>query len=136
MLNEIRHPTGRRAMSSCPCQRVFRRCRRDQAAPRVHDAFWRACPHPTQALFGSYLSAIRNPHSEPLNLETPTRLDWQRFSRSSVVGDSRRPQTPVPGLTPAQTRARGQDLMDSNSARAGLHAAAPFPVAGKDSAGK
>jgi len=61
-----------------------------------------------------------------------TRLDWQRFSRFFVVGDLRRPQTLAPGLTPAQTRARGRDLMDSNSARAGLHAAAPFPLSGKE----
>ena len=46
----------------------------------------------------------------------------QRFSRFSVVGDFRRPQTPALGFTPAQTRAKGQALMDSNSARAGLHA--------------
>ena len=39
-----------------------------------------------------------------------------------AIGDLRRPQTPAPGLTPAQTRARGQALMDSNSARAGLYA--------------
>jgi len=57
--------------------------------------------------------------------ERLTRLDWQRFSRFFVVGDLRRPQTLAPGLTPAQTRARGQDLMDSISAPAGLHAAAP-----------
>ena len=60
--------------------------------------------------------------------ERLTRLDWQRFSRFFVVGDLRRPQTLAPGLTPAQTRARGQDLMDSNSARAGLNAFAPFPA--------
>jgi hypothetical protein len=52
--------------------------------------------------------------------ERLTRLDWQRFSRFFVVGDLRRPQTLAPGLTPAQTRARGQDLMDSTSARADL----------------
>ena len=57
--------------------------------------------------------------------ERLTRLDWQRFSRLFFVGDLRRPQTLAPGLTPAQTRARGQALMDSISARAGLHAAAP-----------
>ena len=57
--------------------------------------------------------------------ERLTRLDWQRFSRFFVVGDLRRPQTLAPGLTPAQTRARGQALMDSISARAGLHAPAP-----------
>jgi len=58
--------------------------------------------------------------------ERLTRLDWQRFSRFFVVGDLRRPQTLAPGLTPAQTRARGQALMDSNSARAGLFAPRPF----------
>jgi len=36
--------------------------------------------------------------------------------------------TPAPGLTPAQTRARGQALMDSNSARAGLSAS---PLSGR-----
>jgi hypothetical protein len=107
-------------------QRVFRRCGRDEATPRVHHAFWRACPYSTQARLGSYLPTIRRSHSQPLNPETPTRPDWQRFGRFSVVGDLRRPQTPAPGLTPAQTRARGQALMDSNSARAGLHAPRPF----------
>ena len=57
-----------------------------------------------------------------MNPETLTWLHRQRFSRFSVVGDLRRPQTPAPGLTPAQTRARGQALMDSNSARAGFFA--------------
>ena len=33
---------------------------------------------------------------------------------------------PALGFTPAQARARGQDLMDSNSARAGLDAPRPF----------
>ena len=68
-------------MSRCPCQRVFRRYRRDEATPRVHHPFWRACPHSTQARFGSYLSTIRSPHPQSLKLETATRLDWQRFSR-------------------------------------------------------
>jgi hypothetical protein len=56
-------------------------------------------------------------------MKTPTR---QRFSRFSVVGDLRRPQTPALGFTPAQARAKGQGLMDSNSARAGLYAPRPF----------
>jgi integrase/recombinase XerD len=57
------HPLGRQAVPRCPRQRVFRRCRRDQAAARVHHAFWRACPHSTQTRFGSYLSTIRSSHS-------------------------------------------------------------------------
>jgi hypothetical protein len=68
-------------VSCCPCHRLLRRSRCHQAAARVHHAFWRACPHSAQARLGSYLSAIRGSHFEPLNLEAPTRLDWQRFSR-------------------------------------------------------
>ena len=41
-------------------------------------------------------------------------------------GDLRHPQTPALGFTPAQARAKGQALMDSNSARAGLYAPRPF----------
>jgi hypothetical protein len=65
--------------------------------------------------------------------ERLTRLAWQRFSRFFVVGDLRRPQTLAPGLTPAQTRARGQALMDSISARAGLFAPRRLSNYGKDS---
>ncbi len=83
------HPIGRRAVPSSPRDRLFRRCGRDQATPRVHHAFWRSCPHSTQTRLGSHLASIRRSHSQPLKSEARTRLDWQQFSRFSVVGDSR-----------------------------------------------
>jgi len=67
--------------------------------------------------------ASRHNRSFPfLTVRTPIHSHGWTGSGSAVfvVGDLRRPQTPAPGLTPAQTRARGQALMDSNSARAGL----------------
>ena len=60
------HPVGRPTVPGSPRQRVFRRCRRDKAAARVHHAFWRACPHSTQARLGSYLPTIRGSHPQPI----------------------------------------------------------------------
>src|ERR1017187_5611796 len=64
--------------------------------------------------------------------EKLTRLDCQRFSRFSVVGDLRRPQTPAPGLTPAQTRARdfASGLRCPLALAFSLRAA--FPIGGKE----
>ena len=62
-----------------------------------------------------------------------TRLDWQRFSRFLAIGDSRRPQTPALGLTPAQPRAKGQALWTPVPLALAFPLRAAFPFNGKDS---
>jgi hypothetical protein len=68
-----------------------------------------------------------------MGAKTPTRFrrlnsvnNFYEKSNCKPENILRRPQTPALGFTPAHARARGQDLMDSNSARAGLYAPRPF----------